>query len=232
LFVEILKSSTRDNGQTDSIKTNILDIATTIVRNKEQSDSLIALFNAPEDNLGDHIATQRLDLGTQSLVGNGGTNGIEISNSGNVGVGVLTIDSLKNGNGYTFPGKDGTADQVMVTDGSGNVNWSAMPIDACPVDMTAAGINMCIETAERIASDWFDAAAACAADGYKLPTWAEWYGAAATITVTTMNDGANWEWIDGGTFNTARKVGNGNIKATATDNPETGSEVFRCVTYK
>ena len=232
LFVESLKSSTRDNGQTDSIKTNILDIASAIIRNKEQSDSLIALFNAPADNLGDHIATQRLDLGTQTLVGNGGTNGIEISNSGNVGVGVLTIDSLKNGSGYTFPGKDGTADQVMVTDGSGNVNWSAVPIDACPVDMVAAGVNMCIETVERTASDWFDAATACVADGYKLPTWAEWYAAAATTTVTTMNDGANWEWIDGGTFNTARKVGNGTIKATATDNPETGSEVFRCVTYK
>ena len=232
LFVESLKSSTRDNGQTDSIKTNILAIASAIIRNKEQSDSLIALFNAPADNLGDHIATQRLDLGTQTLVGNGGTNGIEISNSGNVGVGVLTIDSLKNGSGYTFPGKDGTADQVMVTDGSGNVNWSAVPIDACPVDMVAAGVNMCIETVERTASDWFDAATACVADGYKLPTWAEWYAAAATTTVTTMNDGANWEWIDGGTFNTARKVGNGTIKATATDNPETGSEVFRCVTYK
>ena len=147
--------------------------------------------------------------------------------------GVLTIDSLKNGSGYTFPGKDGTADQVMVTDGLGNVNWSAVPIDACPVGMAAAGTSMCIETAERGAATWFNAAITCTFLGYKLPTWAEWFSGVsiggATLTDTT-ND---WEWVDGGTANTARKVGKGGLINTANDSPTNAVDVtYRCVTYK
>ncbi|MBL4707714.1 MAG: hypothetical protein JKY48_04665, partial [Flavobacteriales bacterium] len=37
--------------------------------------------------------------------------------------GVLTIDSMKDGSGYTFPGIDGTVNQILQTDGSGKVNW-------------------------------------------------------------------------------------------------------------
>ena len=39
------------------------------------------------DNLGDHTATQNLDLANYQLVGNGGSSGIYISSSGNVGIG-------------------------------------------------------------------------------------------------------------------------------------------------
>jgi hypothetical protein len=37
--------------------------------------------------------------------------------------GVLSIDSLKNGNGYTFPGIDGNINDVLQTDGNGKLNW-------------------------------------------------------------------------------------------------------------
>ena len=39
------------------------------------------------DDLGDHTATQDLDLGVNKLVGNGGTEGVSIDASGNVGIG-------------------------------------------------------------------------------------------------------------------------------------------------
>ncbi|MFT5666040.1 MAG: hypothetical protein ACI9DK_000217, partial [Vicingaceae bacterium] len=147
--------------------------------------------------------------------------------------GVLTIDSLKNGSGYTFPGKDGTADQVMVTDGLGNVNWSAVPIDACPIGMVAAGTSMCIETAERGAATWFNAAITCASLGYKLPSWAEWFSGASIGGVSLTDTTNDWEWVDGGTANTARKVGNGGLTNTANDTPTNAVDVtYRCVTYK
>ncbi|MDO7877808.1 hypothetical protein Q5H93_23935 [Hymenobacter sp. ASUV-10] len=42
------------------------------------------------DNLGNHTATQNLDLAANQLVGNGGSKGISISSAGNVGVGTTT----------------------------------------------------------------------------------------------------------------------------------------------
>ena len=38
------------------------------------------------DNLGNHIATQNLDLASYELVGNGGTIGLNIDNAGNIGI--------------------------------------------------------------------------------------------------------------------------------------------------
>ncbi len=42
------------------------------------------------DNLGDHNATTRLNLGTHLLVGNGGSTGLAITSAGNVGIGTTT----------------------------------------------------------------------------------------------------------------------------------------------
>ncbi|EQC49096.1 concanavalin A-like lectin/glucanases family protein [Bacteriovorax sp. BSW11_IV] len=51
------------------------------------------------DNLGNHTATENLDLGTNKLVGNGGISGIEISASGNVGIGVSSPSERLDVNG-------------------------------------------------------------------------------------------------------------------------------------
>jgi hypothetical protein len=54
------------------------------------------------DNLGDHTATQNLNLGSYLLVGNGGSSGLAISSGGNVGIGtnapstVLDVQQNKN----------------------------------------------------------------------------------------------------------------------------------------
>jgi len=46
------------------------------------------------DDLGDHEATQNIDLNTFKLVGNNGSAGIEIDSSGNVGIGTASPDRL------------------------------------------------------------------------------------------------------------------------------------------
>ena len=45
---------------------------------------------AAGDNLGNHTATQNLDLAANQLVGNGSSSGVAISSSGNVGIGTTT----------------------------------------------------------------------------------------------------------------------------------------------
>jgi hypothetical protein len=42
--------------------------------------------NVPGDNLGNHTATQNLNLGTYLLVGNGGSQGLSVSSTGNVDI--------------------------------------------------------------------------------------------------------------------------------------------------
>ena len=44
------------------------------------------------DNLGSHLATQALDLGANALVGNGGTAGLAITSTGNVGLGTTAAE--------------------------------------------------------------------------------------------------------------------------------------------
>ncbi|WP_299216149.1 tail fiber domain-containing protein [uncultured Aquimarina sp.] len=48
--------------------------------------------------------------------------------------GMLTIDGDNQGAGtsFTFPGQDGTANQIMQTDGAGNVSWVTPAADAIP----------------------------------------------------------------------------------------------------
>ena len=123
--------------------------------------------------------------------------------------------------GSDFEGYNGSAWQSLTTAATAT----------CPSGMAAAGPSMCIETAERGATTWFTAATTCGALGYKLPTWGEWYSGvtnAAGLSDTTDD----WEWVDGGTSNTVRKVGNGGITNTANDTPTNSVDVtFRCVYY-
>ncbi|WP_201981567.1 tail fiber domain-containing protein [Hymenobacter rubidus] len=62
------------------------------------SGATISLTNGgtvavPADNLGNHTATQNLNLGTNLLVGNGGSSGVAVSSSGSVGIGTTPAAS-------------------------------------------------------------------------------------------------------------------------------------------
>jgi len=53
-----------------------------------------SVSNTPGDNLGNHTATQNLNLATYQLVGNGGSTGLTISSTGNVGIGTAAADPI------------------------------------------------------------------------------------------------------------------------------------------
>lgn len=64
------------------------------------------------DNMGNHIATQNINLGSQFLSPDGTDKGIRINPNGSVDVG-----------DYTLPTVDGLPGQVLSTNGSGQLTW-------------------------------------------------------------------------------------------------------------
>ncbi|MEN0048921.1 MAG: tail fiber protein, partial [Bacteroidota bacterium] len=71
------------------------------------------------DNLGNHIATENIQLSNFYLSNDGDNEGILIDDNGKV-----SIDSLSIANAYTLPKVDGITNQVLATDGSGNLSWN------------------------------------------------------------------------------------------------------------
>ncbi len=80
-----------------------------------------------------HVATDRLFVignGTEDFEGLNRSDAFVILKNGNTSInGTLTIDGDNQGmeTGYTFPAQDGTANQIMSTDGSGAVSWIDAP---------------------------------------------------------------------------------------------------------
>jgi hypothetical protein len=78
---------------------------------------------ASGDDLGDHTATQNLNLGNNLLVGNEGSSGLAISNVGNVGIGITG-----NGARLAVAGSEATASGAgaaiaLTNTASGGSNW-------------------------------------------------------------------------------------------------------------
>ena len=77
------------------------------------------------DNLGNHTATQDLNLGAFQLVGNGGASGISIASSGNVGIGSVTPTQKLDVNGTVkataFSGDGSALTGVTATSYSGTL---------------------------------------------------------------------------------------------------------------
>jgi len=130
--------------------------------------------------------------------------------------GLTPVEGMIQYVGSDFQGYDGT-------------QWrSFIDTATCPAGMTNINGRICMETNERAAASWFQAATDCVTDGYKLPNRAEWYGAASNAGL--INETGNWEWVDNTDINNVGKVGNTTLQSYATDNP-TNTEAFRCMLY-
>ena len=130
--------------------------------------------------------------------------------------GLTPVEGMIQYVGSDFQGYDGT-------------QWrSFIDTATCPAGMTNINGRICMETNERAAATWFQAATDCVTDGYKLPNRAEWYGAASNAGL--INETGNWEWVDNTDINNVGKVGNTTLQSYATDNP-TNTEAFRCMLY-
>lgn len=78
------------------------------------------------DNLGNHTATQNLDLASYKLVGDGGTEGITIDADGNVGIGTTApMEPLHiGGTNRIFLGSDGANRKGLLFDSHTGLNYS------------------------------------------------------------------------------------------------------------
>ena len=114
--------STAANAQTDTL--NVVGsgtVATAIV-----GDTLTIIGSSSADDLGSHTATQNLDLATFKLVGNGGSAGVTVNSTGDVGIGLNNPEAKlhveNTGTGLTLRLDDATNDLTpFAVDNAGNV---------------------------------------------------------------------------------------------------------------
>ncbi|QKG55695.1 hypothetical protein GKZ68_02990 [Hymenobacter sp. BRD128] len=96
--------------------------------------------NVPGDNLGNHTATQNLNLATYQLVGNGGSAGLSIGNSGSVGIGTTAPTQTLDVNGsLRVRGLSGTGNRQPVVQPDGTLGISAPVYTTTPNPGAPAG---------------------------------------------------------------------------------------------
>ena len=134
--------TTVDLSQLPGVDTQDLSFSndTLFVTNDATPVSLKAFLDA--DTLGNHTATQNIQLNSHWLSGDGGNEGLQIDNNGQVGLGTATpqapfhveLNAAQPGfrvtdtalivNDYRIPLTDGSANQVLTTDGAGKLSWT------------------------------------------------------------------------------------------------------------
>ena len=134
--------TTVDLSQLPGVDTQNLSFSndTLFLTNDATPVSLKAFLDA--DTLGNHTATQNIQLNSHWLSGDGGNEGLQIDNNGQVGVGTTTpqtpfhvelnagqpgfrvTDTALVFNAYRIPLTDGSLNQVLTTDGTGKLSWT------------------------------------------------------------------------------------------------------------
>jgi len=98
---------------------------------------------AAADNLGNHTATQNLDLAANQLVGNGGTSGLNISSDGNVGIGTANPTALLHVAGAArIEGLASSGARMVTADNSGNLGTQVLPTDAQQLSIAGSIISL------------------------------------------------------------------------------------------
>ncbi len=103
------------------------------------------------------INTDRLFVIGNGTTGSSRSDALVILKNGNTTLnGTLTIDADNQGSGasYTLPAQDGTANQVLTTDGSGNVSWAAASTATAVLETIDEGNGEGIIIANRIAANY------------------------------------------------------------------------------
>ena len=155
------------------------------------------IVTGDEDNW---VSTDRLFvIGNGDADSNGGgsssrSDALVMLKNGNTTLnGQLTIDGDNTGSGaaYTLPAQDGTANQVMTTDGSGNASWSS--------DVTTSSVTTSALTVTNLPSFSADLDGTLVLSGagsfVQVPTWRT-----SDATVTNLHDNGNHFDESTGTF--------------------------------
>ncbi len=85
------------------------------------------------DNLGNHTATQNVDLAAFQLVGNGGANGVAITNTGNVGIGT----AAPTGKLHVSAGAN---TDILIGKNSSNGNYNLISVNGTLADSLNIGM--------------------------------------------------------------------------------------------
>lgn len=93
-----------------------------------ENGNSVSLSNVGKDNLGNHIATQTLNLNGHYLSGDGGNEGVFVNSSGQVGINMNNPGAALDING-TVKIQGGTpgSGKVLTSDANGLASWQTLP---------------------------------------------------------------------------------------------------------
>jgi hypothetical protein len=177
-----------------------------------------------------------ITFGSTSVINNGNELQFnELSANGTNYVGFKAPSSLSNNRIWTLPSSDGSSGNVLVTDGSGNLNFISTPARSCLAGM----INLpntteyCIDPSSSTASSYWVASNTCSTAGKHLCTMSEWFNAVKNYgggSVTYTYGSSPFEWVDYGGVNsgTVIKMNSSSADPLTSTDSFTGSYSYRC----
>jgi len=159
----------------------------------------------------------------------------ELVSNGSNYVGFKAPDNITANKVWTLPSADGSAQQILSTDGAGNLAWTNISAKPCLTGMFAPVNNSgyCVDNNTLTANTLWEASNTCSAAGKRLCTLSEWYNAVRNYnsSVNYTYGSQPYEWLDYGGSNSGTVIkmdsGGGTPPTTSTDD-FTNNHEFRC----
>jgi hypothetical protein len=119
--------------------------------------------------------------------------------------------------------------KMVIFDGT-NFQLINSATNQCPSGFTEVNKKYCIETDERTADTYFNAANTCFNLNARLCTWGEWYYACQKTSLALSNMTNNFEWCDSSTNESGfvRVNGSGTCTTIGQGGASTNNFPFRC----